>query len=304
MSEYVLETRNLTKIFGKQRAVDGINMHVEKGAIYGFIGKNGAGKSTTMRMICGLSNPNAGEVILYSKMGSELEQVRENVGCMIEHPGLFPDMTAADNLKLKCIALGVKEKGHIEELLKLVGLENVGKKKCGKFSLGMKQRLGIAMALVGYPDFLVLDEPINGLDPQGIAEVRDMLLELNQKRGITILISSHILEELSKLATHYGIINNGMLIEEISAKALSEKCNERIEIKTKNAENIIPILDKLGIKNYQVMDSEHVSIYEQIENCSEIGKSLFTSGAEIYEISVKATSLEDYYMKITGEVAK
>jgi ABC-2 type transport system ATP-binding protein len=301
MGEYILETKNLTKVFGKQKAVDGINMHVEKGAIYGFIGRNGAGKSTTMRIICGLSQPTEGEVSLYSKTGIELEGVREKVGCMIENPGLFPDMTAADNLKLKCIALGVKEKGHIEELLKLVGLENVGKKKCGKFSLGMKQRLGIAMALVGYPDFLVLDEPINGLDPQGIAEVRDMLLELNQKRGITILISSHILEELSKLATHYGIINKGVLVEEISAEELADKCDESIEIKAKNAEEVIPVLKKLGIKNFKLIDSEHVSVYEQVENCSEIGKALFTSGVDISEISVKAESLENYYMKITGE---
>lgn len=301
MGEYILETKNLTKVFGKQKAVDGINMHVEKGAIYGFIGRNGAGKSTTMRIICGLSQPTEGEVSLYSKTGIELEGVREKVGCMIENPGLFPDMTAADNLKLKCIALGVKEKGHIEELLKLVGLENVGKKKCGKFSLGMKQRLGIAMALVGYPDFLVLDEPINGLDPQGIAEVRDMLLELNQKRGITILISSHILEELSKLATHYGIINKGVLVEEISAEELADKCDESIEIKTKNAEAVISVLNGLGIKNIKSTDSEHISVYEQVENCSEIGKALFTSGVDISEISVKAESLENYYMKITGE---
>ena len=195
MSELLLSTSALTKQFGRHKAVDQVSMHIKRGAIYGFIGRNGAGKTTTLRMIGGLASPTAGEIEMFGCRGRELKQIRSRVGCLIEGPGLYGNMTARDNMKMKCLLLGVQKKGYIEELLEVVGLKDVGKKHVKRYSLGMKQRLGIAMALIGEPDLLVLDEPINGLDPQGIAEVRETILRLNKERNMTILISRHILEE-------------------------------------------------------------------------------------------------------------
>ena len=224
MSELLLQTRNLTKQYGRHRAVDDVNMHIKKGAIYGFIGRNGAGKTTCLKMISGLSTPSYGEIEMFGYKGKDLQKVRSRVGCLIEAPGLYGNMSAYDNLNIKCKLTGVKEKGYIEELLKTVGLDTVGEKKTKHYSLGMKQRLGIALALVGEPDLLILDEPINGLDPQGIVEVRETIQKLAKERGMTICISSHILEELSKLATDYGIIHNGCLVQELTREELMKKC--------------------------------------------------------------------------------
>ena len=212
MSEILLQTKALTKQYGHQKAVDNVDIHIKKGAIYGFIGRNGAGKTTCMRMIGGLAKPTSGEISMFGYAGKDLSKVRSRVGCLIEAPGVYPNMTAKENIEMKCRLFGISKKGYAEGILDKVGLLNVGKKKTKNFSLGMKQRLGIGMALVGEPDLLVLDEPINGLDPQGIAEIRDTLKRLNQKKGITILISSHILEELYKVADTFGIINQGELI--------------------------------------------------------------------------------------------
>ena len=214
--EMLLKTRGLTKQFGKHVAVDHVDMHIRRGAIYGFIGRNGAGKTTVLKMIAGLADPTAGEYEIFGCSGKSLAKVRSRVGCLIEQPGLYPNMSAQDNLMIKAELFGIRDKKYAEELLELVGLVHAGRKKTKHFSLGMKQRLGIALALVGNPDFLVLDEPINGLDPQGIVEIRDMLQRLSEERNITILISSHILEELSKLCTDFGIIHNGVLLQEIS----------------------------------------------------------------------------------------
>ena len=199
MSEILLQTRNLTKQYGRHRAVDDVNMHIKKGAIYGFIGRNGAGKTTCLKMISGLSTPSYGEIEMFGYKGKDLQKVRSRVGCLIEAPGLYGNMSAYDNLNIKCKLTGIKKKGYIEELLKTVGLDTVGEKKTKHYSLGMKQRLGIALALVGEPDLLILDEPINGLDPQGIVEVRETIQKLAKERGMTICISSHILEELSQI---------------------------------------------------------------------------------------------------------
>ena len=197
MSELLLQTRNLTKQYGRHRAVDDVNMHIKKGAIYGFIGRNGAGKTTCLKMISGLSTPSYGEIEMFGYKGKDLQKVRSRVGCLIEAPGLYGNMSAYVNLNIKCKLTGIKKKGYIEELLKTVVLDTVGEKKTKHYSLGMKQRLGIALALVGEPDLLILDEPINGLDPQGIVEVRETIQKLAKERGMTICISSHILEELS-----------------------------------------------------------------------------------------------------------
>ena len=224
MSEYLLSTKGLSKCFGHHKAVDHANLHIRKGAIYGFIGRNGAGKTTCLKMISGLAEPTEGEIEIFGYKGNDLKQMRSRIGCLIEAPGLYENMTAYENIKTKCLFCGIHQKGYIEDILEIIGLSHTGKKKAKHFSLGMKQRLGIGLALVGEPDLLVLDEPINGLDPQGIAEVRDTLSRLQQERNLTILISSHILEELSKLATDYGIIHNGTLLQELTREELMRRC--------------------------------------------------------------------------------
>ena len=281
MSELLLQTRALTKQYGRHRAVDQVSMHIKKGAIYGFIGRNGAGKTTTLRMISGLASPTAGEIELFGCRGRELSRIRSRVGCLIEGPGLYGSMSARDNLKMKSMLLGVYKRGYEEELLDIVGLGGVGKKPVKRYSLGMKQRLGIALALVGEPDLLLLDEPINGLDPQGIAEVRDTVLKLNRERNMTILISSHILEELSKIATDYGIIHNGTLLQELTNEELMEKCSERLEVTLDDPERAVPVMDRLGIKRYQVADREHIYIFERLEESAALNMAFAKAGIPV-----------------------
>ena len=300
MSELLLQTRALTKQYGRHRAVDQVSMHIKKGAIYGFIGRNGAGKTTTLRMISGLASPTAGEIELFGCRGRELSRIRSRVGCLIEGPGLYGSMSARDNLKMKSMLLGVYKRGYEEELLDIVGLGGVGKKPVKRYSLGMKQRLGIALALVGEPDLLILDEPINGLDPQGIAEVRDTVLKLNRERNMTILISSHILEELSKIATDYGIIHNGTLLQELTNEELMEKCSERLEVTLDDPERAVPVMDRLGIKRYQVADREHIYIFERLEESAALNMAFAKAGIPVRGISVTNEELETYFLKLTG----
>lgn len=300
MSELLLQTRALTKQYGRHRAVDQVSMHIKKGAIYGFIGRNGAGKTTTLRMISGLASPTAGEIELFGCRGRELSRIRSRVGCLIEGPGLYGSMSARDNLKMKSMLLGVYKRGYEEELLDIVGLGGVGKKPVKRYSLGMKQRLGIALALVGEPDLLLLDEPINGLDPQGIAEVRDTVLKLNRERNMTILISSHILEELSKIATDYGIIHNGTLLQELTNEELMEKCSERLEVTLDDPERAVPVMDRLGIKRYQVADREHIYIFERLEESAALNMAFAKAGIPVRGISVTNEELETYFLKLTG----
>lgn len=298
MSDFILETKDLTKIFGEHKASDNINIHVKKGVIYGLIGRNGAGKTTLMKMVTGLSNPTSGSFSINGHSGSELKKVRRLVGCHIEAPGLYPDMTAYQNLKCKCIQRGIKDKGHIEELLELVGLSNTGKKKAAKFSLGMKQRLGIAMALIGSPELLILDEPINGLDPQGIREIREILIKLNE-RGLTIIISSHILDELAKIATDYGIIHGGRLIEEVTSEELFSMCRDKVIIKTPDTQSCKTALEKMGIDDIDVNDGV-IELSGHITETAAINRSLLDDGIEVSEIYVQAETLEDHYLKLTG----
>ena len=300
MSELLLSTSALTKQFGRHKAVDQVSMHIKRGAIYGFIGRNGAGKTTTLRMIGGLASPTAGEIEMFGCRGRELKQIRSRVGCLIEGPGLYGNMTARDNMKMKCLLLGVQKKGYIEELLEVVGLKDVGKKHVKRYSLGMKQRLGIAMALIGEPDLLVLDEPINGLDPQGIAEVRETILRLNKERNMTILISSHILEELSKIATDYGIIHQGTLLQEITDEELRERCRERLEITLSSPELAIPVLDRLGIRRYQVMDKEHIYVFERLEESARLNMEFAKAGVPVKGLAVTNEELETYFLNLTG----
>ena len=287
MSEILLQTHALTKQYGHQKAVDNVDIHIKKGAIYGFIGRNGAGKTTCMRMICGLAKPTSGDIEMFGYSGNDLTNVRSRVGCLIETPGLYPNLSAQENLKLKCKLFGINKKGYTEEILRKVGLSDVGKKKTKNFSLGMKQRLGIGLALVGEPDLLVLDEPINGLDPQGIAEVRETIQNLCSQQDMTVFISSHILEELSKLATDYGIINNGSLIQEIT-------------ITVDNPNKAVPVLDGMGFTNYMIMDQNHIDVYERLNESAALNEKLVKSGVSVSQIAVTGMELETYFLNLTG----
>lgn len=278
MEKYLLSTQGLTKQYGRQKAVDHIDIHIKKGAIYGFIGRNGAGKTTTLKMISGLARPTDGEIIMFGYRGGGLKNIRSRVSCLIEAPGVYGNLSAYDNLKIKCKLFGIQEKSYIPEILEMVGLNHVGKKKVKHYSLGMKQRLGIGLTLVGDPDLLLLDEPINGLDPQGIVEVRDTILRLNEERNMTILVSSHILEELSKIATHYGIIHNGSLLQEMTKEELMKRCSERIEICLDEPKRAVPVLDEMGFTNYQIVDKERIHIFERLEESAGLNMELAKAG--------------------------
>ena len=273
---------------------------MRQGAIYGLIGRNGAGKTTILRMIAGLASPTAGEIALFGETGKRALYMTSRIGTLIETPGLYPNMSAAENLRLKCLALSVRKKGVIAELLDTVGLSGAGNKRVKNFSLGMKQRLGIALALVGDPDLLVLDEPINGLDPQGIVEVRETLARLNRERGITFIVSSHILEELSKIATDYGIIHNGVLLQELTQEELLTRCSERIELRTDDTKRACVVLEEMSIRSYKVADAGTIQIFERLNDSGSITMQLAQKGIKTLSITVRNEALEDYYLNLTG----
>jgi ABC-2 type transport system ATP-binding protein len=300
VSEILLETYGLTKQYGHYKAANNVNMHIKKGSIYGFIGRNGAGKTTCLKMLSGLAKPTAGEIEMFGYRGGEMKKIRNRVGCLIEAPGLYGNMTAAENLTIKCRMLGIKKAGYVEEILSTVGLGDVGKKKTKNFSLGMKQRLGIGLALVGEPDLLILDEPINGLDPQGIVEIRDTIQHLQTERNMTICISSHILEELSKIATDYGIIHNGCLLQELTREELMKRCSERIELVLDDPKLALPVLDAMGFTNYQVVDKEHIHVFERLGESAALNMELAKAGVPVKGISVTSEDLETYFLNLTG----
>ena len=268
--------------------------------LYIIAGCNGAGKTTCLKMISGLSTPSYGEIEMFGYKGKDLQKVRSRVGCLIEAPGLYGNMSAYDNLNIKCKLTGIKKKGYIEELLKTVGLDTVGEKKTKHYSLGMKQRLGIALALVGEPDLLILDEPINGLDPQGIAEIRNTILKLNRENGKTIIISSHILEELSKIATHYGIIDSGKLIAELTPEELSGKCESRIVIKVYDMEAACNLLHSINIHKFNIIDANTIHVYEHIEDSCQINMALCKADIFVSSIWVEQAGLEEFFFNMTG----
>ena len=290
--EYILTTDNLTKRYGDKLAADNVNIHIREGEIYGLIGRNGAGKTTIMRMISGLSSPTSGSFTINSGNDS-------GIGVLIESPGIYPNRTAFDNLKIKCIAMNCYSKEYVNSLLKIVGLSDTGKKNAGSFSLGMRQRLGIALALTGDPKLIVLDEPINGLDPQGIVEVRETLERLRDEKGITIMISSHILDELGKLADSYGIINNGELIDEFTNEELMKRCGQYVTVKTDNNERSVEIIRSMGIAGAE-LTPEGIRINDCLDRTAEINKVLVGSGVSVYELHTTNISLEDYYLSLTG----
>ena len=299
---YIMETQNLTKTYGTKDAAKDINIHIREGEIYGLIGRNGAGKTTIMRMISGLSNPTSGTYSLFGKTGSEMKKMMNKVGVLIENPGLYPKLSAQENIKIKCIGMGVdSSKEYVNNLLDLVGLPDVSpKKKSGEFSLGMRQRLGIALALVGEPSMIILDEPINGLDPQGIVEVRHTLDRLSKEKGITIMISSHILEELSKLANSYGIINEGHLIEQFTNEELHSRCGQFVTIKTSDNDSAIKALNSAGITMTSIDDDGHIRVTERLDESDLMASAIVKAGVPLKELFITNVSLEDYFISLTG----
>lgn len=298
--DYILQTNNLTKKYKNFSALNRLTMNVPKGSIYGFVGKNGAGKTTLIRMICGLQKPTSGDFTLYGirNDSKDIVKARRRMGAVVETPSIYTDMTAEENLKQQYLLLGLPSYEDIPELLKLVGLENTGKKKVKNFSLGMKQRLGIAIALAGDPDFLVLDEPVNGLDPQGIVEMRELILKLNRERQITVLISSHILDELSRLATHYGIIDNGRMVKELRAEDLEAACRKCVHMEVSDTTVLARVLDSMNLE-YKILSETAADVFAKI-NVTPIAMALEKENCEIMTMEEKNESLESYYISLLG----
>lgn len=297
--ESIFKSTKLTKTFSQKNAVSNVSMNINKGDIYGFIGKNGAGKTTLIKLLVGLISPTSGSIELFG--GEDLGTARSKIGTVIETPCFVPNLSARENLKIQALLMGNKDQSAIDTVLKLVGLEDVGKKKVKKFSLGMKQRLGIAMTLMGNPEFLVLDEPTNGLDPEGIIEIRNMIKTLNKEKGITVLISSHILGELSKLATRYGIINEGKLVEEFTAEELKERCCANLIIKVDNVQKASLVLeDYIKTTNFKILDDNTIELYDNLDKSGVINSTLAKNDVIVDSISSKDADLEEYFMEVIG----
>ena len=300
--EYILETQDLTKVYGNKEAAKDVNLHIAAGQIYGLIGRNGAGKTTIMRMISGLSLPTSGSYSLFGKTGYAMGKMLRNVGVLIEAPGIYPRLSAYENIKIKCIATGMNKKGYAENVLESVGLDKSDwKKTAGAYSLGMRQRLGIGLALVGDPKILILDEPINGLDPQGIAEVRQMLVRLRDEKGITIMISSHILDELAKVADCFGIINEGRLLDEFTAEELHRRCGQYVIIRTDDPEMTVNVLTALGVDSIEREHDGTLRISGFLDKTAAMSKAIVNAGIALTEIRLQSVTLEDYYLSITGK---
>lgn len=298
--EYILETDLLTKRYRNFNALNGLTMHIPKGSIYGFVGRNGAGKTTLIRLICGLQEPSGGEYKLCGVKNTDKKIIlcRRKMGAVVESPAIYTEMTAEENLRQQNYILKATNEGNISELLTLVGLGNTGKKKVKNYSLGMRQRLGIAIALAGNPEFLVLDEPINGLDPQGIVEMRELILKLNRERGITVLISSHILDELSRLATHYGFIDGGTMIKEMSAEELEKRCRKCICIDVSDTRPLADVLDGMGVE-YEILDGTRANIYSDVQ-VTLLVTELLKKDCIVYGMKEHDENLESFYMNLVG----
>ena len=292
----ILKTNSLVKKYGEATILKNINMTINRGDIYGFVGKNGAGKTTFMRTVLSLTNPTSGEIKLFGD--KTIEEVGLRVGSLIEAPGLYKNATAYENLKRFSIIYGADD-DKIPEILELVGLANTGNKKAKDFSLGMRQRLGIAIALLGDPEILLLDEPINGLDPAGIKDIRDLILKLNKEKSITFLISSHLLDELAKVVTKYGFINNGTLFEEIEAKSLLEKCKQQVVIEVDDTKKALSILETM-IDKKLIKTKDNTILIDSKEDTAFINTKLVNGGVSVSSIYSNSISLEDYFMERIG----
>ena len=298
--EYVLTTDHLCKNYGHFKALNQCSMHVPRGAIYGFVGKNGAGKTTLIRLICGLQRPTSGSYRLYGSENTDKKilEAQRRIGAVVETPSIYLDMTAEENMKEQYYVLGLPSFEGIPQILKLVGLEDAGKKKAKDFSLGMRQRLGIAIALAGKPDLLVLDEPTNGLDPQGIVEMRELILKLNRERQITVLISSHILDELSRVATHYGFIDKGTIVKEITAEELEDTCRKCGKLQVTDTAVLAHILDKRSLE-YEILSDTQANVYGELV-VSDVALELAEQNCRMFSVQEYEESLESYYLNLVG----
>lgn len=302
MEEYIIQTQGLCKSYNKSLVVNKVDMHIKKGEIYGLVGKNGAGKTTIMKMLCGLIHPTEGKIrILGESFDGCVSKVGNRIGNILETPAFFPYLSARDNLEYYRIQKGIPEKECVDELLKFVGLEDAGNKKFKSFSLGMKQRLGFAYALLGSPDLLILDEPTNGLDPQGIISFRETILRLVREKQMTVVISSHILSELSHLADTYGFINRGELIEEVSAREIHERCKQHLLIKANDSAKAATILEeKLGTINYEIISPNEIRLFDYLEASDKVVEALVIGKVGVYALQEVRGDLEEYYMKVMG----
>ncbi len=298
--KYILTADNLNKNYRHSHALHNFSMHIPKGAIYGFVGENGAGKTTLIRTICGLQAPTSGTYSLYGVKNTDkcIREAQQRIGAVVESPAVYLDMNAENNLKYQYHVLGLPTYDGLKELLHLVGLEKTGRKKVRNYSLGMKQRLGIAVALAGNPDFLILDEPTNGLDPQGIIELRELILKLNRQRQITVLISSHNLDELSRIATHYGFIVNGAMAKEITAEELDKACRKCAVLTVTDTGVLARALDLLGLE-YVILSGSTANVYGEIP-ISELTLELAKNRCRILSLHEKDATLESYYINLTG----
>jgi len=305
MSEYVLKTNQLSKQYKQQWALRQVNLAIPKGAIYGFIGQNGAGKSTMIRLAAGPAYPTSGELELFGATGGQaLTEARRRIGSIIEGPALYPQMSAVDNLEAHRLLKGIPGRECVKRTLKLVGLEGTGKKKAKNFSLGMKQRLGLAIALLGDPEFLILDEPINGLDPMGVVEIRQLLMKLNREYGITILISSHILSELHLLATHFGIIHHGCLLEQLTAAELNANCQQYLHIKVDDPQRAAFVLETaLSTTDYEVSPDGTIKLFQFVHTPGKVSTALVGGGLVIEQFMPMGADLEAYFTSRIGGAA-
>ena len=297
---YVVETSNLTKEYNGRAVVRKVNMHIPEGSIYGFVGENGSGKTTIMRMLTGIARPTSGSFMMFGVKNTDpkIYRKRKEISAIVETVSLVPTMTALDNMKYQELYLGIKlTDERRQELLSVVGLEKVGKKKVKNFSLGMRQRMGIALALMNNPKFMLLDEPMNGLDPQGIAELRDILIKINREQNVTILISSHILSELEKIATVYGFISHGKIIEELTVEELQDRCRKSITIKFADVEEAYKVLKELNIQDFKTYPNGDVKIFDELDLGSFISK-LNNRELKIMAINSSDEGVEEYYLKL------
>lgn len=296
----VIQTTGLSKRYKRRWAVDHLDLAVEQGDIYGFIGQNGAGKSTTLKLLCGLARPTQGEALIFGKPVRD-SVARRRVGALIEQPGLYPDLSGRENLRLCAALLGLDSpERQVEEILRTVGLAPGEKKPVRQYSMGMKQRLGVALALLGGPDLLLLDEPINGLDPEGIREMRELLLRLNRERGLTILVSSHILGELSKIATRYGIIQQGRMVEQITAAELGQKCTDYLHLKADQPRKAAALLEReLRLTRWEMRPEGEIRIYEAVDTRA-VGHLLTQAGLAVEEMGLHRQDLEGYFLERMG----
>lgn len=303
--DMVLQTVGLTKQYGTQFAVHNINMNVERGKIYGLLGRNGAGKTTTIRMVTGLLQPTAGEVILFGeKMKAPTKQIFGRIGALIESPAFYENLTAKENLKIISDLRGTQSPNSIENALKLVDLDKETKKKVKQFSLGMKQRLGIAMAMMHNPEFIILDEPTNGLDPIGIQQIRLLIKKLSVESGVTILISSHILNEIEQMADKVGIIDKGILAEELTMDEIRHRNRHYVKLSVSDMSRTVPILEKqLAIHDFEILNDNEIKIFQLDSNLENMNRVLVTNGIGVSELSLKKGNLEEYFLKLTGGVS-